>query len=143
MINIIWPNLVGVLVATVVSFVIGAIWFAPQVFGKTWLALLGKTEEWARKNRNKSIVFGFLANLLTAFLLGFFIASLGSHNWFDGVEVAFLAWLAFPAAIHFTSYVFEGRPGKLFGIDVVHSLIIFLVMGAILGYWSTAPTIAY
>ena len=135
MLDLVWPNIVGVIVATVVSFIIGGIWFAPQVFGKTWMTLLGKTDDWVRKNRNRSIGLGFLANLLTAYFLGLFIASLGSANWADGIEVAFLAWIAFPAAVHFTSYIFEGRPGKLFGIDLAHSLVIFLVMGAILGMW--------
>jgi len=133
LISLIWPNLVGVVAATIVSFVIGAVWFAPQVFGKMWMMSLGKTEDWWKKNRNRSVVLGFLANLLTAYLLGVFVKSLGSANWADGAEVAFIAWLAFPASIHFTSWVFEGRANRLFGIDFVHSLVIFLVMGAILG----------
>jgi hypothetical protein len=95
---------------------------------------LGKTEEWWKKSRNRSVAFGFLANLLTAYLLGFFVKSLGSANWAEGAEVALIAWLAFPATVHFTSYIFEGRSGKLFGIDITHSLIIFLVMGVILGW---------
>lgn len=136
LISFIWPNLVGVLAATIVSFVIGAIWYAPPVFGKMWMMSLGKTEEWLKKNRNRSVVLGFIANLLTAYLLGVFVKSLGSASWADGAEVAFIAWLAFPLSIHFTSYVFEGRQSKLFGIDLVHSLIIFLVMGAILGVWA-------
>jgi hypothetical protein len=127
---------VGVLLATVVSFIIGAIWYAPQVFGKMWMTSLGKTEEWWKKNRNRSVIFGFIANLLTAYLLGVFVKSLGSANWADGAEVALIAWLAFPLSIQFTSYIFEGRQSKLFGIDLAHSLIIFLVMGAILGVWA-------
>ncbi|MBI3840951.1 MAG: DUF1761 domain-containing protein [Thaumarchaeota archaeon] len=135
MIDLVWPNLVGVLAATIVSFLIGAVWYAPPVMGKTWMTLLGKTEESFRKNRNRSVVFGFLANLLTAYLLGVFVKSLLSANWLDGAEVGFLAWLAFAFSIHFTSYVFEGRPVKLFAMDAVHQLVIFVVMGVILGIW--------
>ena len=123
----------GVLAATVVSFLIGAVWFAPQVLGKTWMTLLGKTEEDWKKNRNRAIAFGFLANLLTAALLGVFVKAFSAADWLDGAEVGFLAWLAFALSIHFTSYVFENRPVKLFGIDVSHQLVIFVVMGAILG----------
>ncbi|QQG48804.1 MAG: DUF1761 domain-containing protein [archaeon] len=136
MIEIIMPNLVGVLIATIVSFVIGAVWFAPQVMGRMWMNLLGKNEEMLRKNRNKAIVFGFLANLLTAYLLGVFVKAFFAADWLDGAEVGFLAWLAFSFTIHFTSYIFEDRPVKLFGIDAAHQLVIFVVMGAILGIWA-------
>ncbi len=135
MITFVWPNLVGVLAATIVSWLIGAVWYAPQVFGKMWRASLGKTEEQWKANRNRAVVFGFIANLITAYLLGVFIKSLGSTSWVDGAEVAFVAWLAFPAMQLFTGFIFEGRKSRLFGIDFVHMLIIFLVMGAILGVW--------
>jgi uncharacterized protein DUF1761 len=136
LISLIWPNIVGVLAATIASFVIGAIWFAPQVFGKIWMTALGKSEEQLKANRNRAVVVGFIANLITAYLLGIFIKSLGSANWADGVEVAFLAWLAFPAMSILTGFVFEGRKSQLFGIDLAHMLVIFLVMGAILGIWA-------
>ncbi len=77
MITLLYPSLVGVLAATVASYLIGAVWYSPPVLGKTWMTSLGKTEEWWKKNRNRSVVFGFLANLLTAFLLGVFVKSLG------------------------------------------------------------------
>lgn len=130
-----WPDILGVLAATIASFVIGAVWYSPPVFGKMWMTLLKMTEEDARKRRNKAIVVGFFANLLTAYLLGVFVLFAGASDLVAGAEVAFLAWLAFAFSYHLTGWVFENRPPKLFGIDVVHSLIIFLVMGAILGVW--------
>lgn len=136
MITLVLPNVAGVVAATIVSFLIGAVWYAPPVLGKTWMATLGKTQEWFSKNRNRSIVLGLLGNLLTAYLLGVFVKTMGSAGLVDGAIVGFLAWLAFIASTHFTLYIFEGRPQKLFGIDLAHSLVIFLVMGAILGIWA-------
>ena len=129
------PDIVGVLAATIVSFIIGAVWFAPQVFGRTWMTLLKKTDEDWKNNRMKAIVVGFIANLITAYLLGVFLRFAGALDWVDGIEVALLAWLAFAFTYHLSTWAFEGRPGKLFGIDLSHSLVIFIVMGAILGMW--------
>ena len=37
-------NWLAILVATVAAFVLGGLWYGP-LFGKAWMAALGKTEE--------------------------------------------------------------------------------------------------
>ena len=135
LIDIMWPNLIGVVAATIASFLVGAVWYSPPVFGKMWMSLMNKTDEDWKKNRMKSISVGLVANFITAALLGVFLKFASAADWMEGAEVALLAWVAFAFTYHLTSWAFEGRKGKLFGIDVAHSFVIFLVMGAVLGIW--------
>src|SRR6266566_2722477 len=53
---------IAVIASTILSFVIGGIWYAGPVFGKAWMAALGKTEadkEAMRKQAPKGFVVGF------------------------------------------------------------------------------------
>ena len=50
-------NYFAVLVAALVTFVIGGIWYSPAVFGKAWMQENGFTEE-SLKNRNMAKIFG-------------------------------------------------------------------------------------
>jgi len=42
-------NYLAVLVATVVNFVLGGLWYSPLLFGKKWMALMNVTEEEIKK----------------------------------------------------------------------------------------------
>lgn len=135
---------VAVIVATIVSFVIGGIWYSRAAFGKAWMAALGKTEadkEAMRKQAPKGFVAGiagsFIAALILAVLLGYarspgvgIPAGIGG-----GIFVGFLVWLGFILTTTGAGAVFEGRSGKLVGINLGYTLVSYLLMGAILGYW--------
>ncbi len=132
-------NLVtGVLPATIASFIIGAIWFSPPALGNQFRTWVGMTEAQWKGNQRKSIVFGFIFNYITALFLAYFIkyAVPVGATYIDGLEVGFLAWLGFPAMVYLTTWVFELRPKKLSVNALAHSLVIYLVMGAILAVWA-------
>lgn len=46
-------NLVAVLVAGVVDMVIGALWYSPVLFAKSWMRLIGKKEEDMKKMNSR------------------------------------------------------------------------------------------
>jgi hypothetical protein len=50
-------NWIAVIVAGASSLVLGAIWYAPPVFGKKWMALAGLTEE-QTKSGSMPLIFG-------------------------------------------------------------------------------------
>jgi hypothetical protein len=58
------PSLLATLLATVLSFVLGGLWYGP-VFGKTWMRLVGVTEATLRENFNPAKTYGI------TFVLGF------------------------------------------------------------------------
>ncbi len=52
-----------------------------------------------------------------------------------GLVVGLLVWFGFPMTGMITGGIFEGRPGKLVGINLSHTLVSFLAMGLVLGIW--------
>jgi hypothetical protein len=58
-------NIFAILVAATVPMIIGMIWYSNKVFGKTWMALNGFTEE-QLKSGNMLVIFG--VSLLLSFL---------------------------------------------------------------------------
>lgn len=87
-------------------------------------------------DQTKTLVLGLLANLVTAYILATIVRFAGAMTITDGLEIGFWVWLGFPASVHFVSWVFEKRPTKLALINLAHTLVIFLVMGAILAVWA-------
>src|SRR5256885_13039797 len=61
---------VAVIASTILSFVIGGIWYAGPVFGNAWMAALGKTEA-DKEAMRKQAPKGFVAGLGGAFIASF------------------------------------------------------------------------
>src|SRR5256886_14034572 len=94
----------AVIASTIGSFVIGGIWYAGPVFGKAWMAALGKTEtdkEAMRKQAPKGFVAGLGGAFLASFELALFLengrqANLGlPARVLGGIVVRVLWWVRF------------------------------------------------
>lgn len=60
-------NIYAILVSATIPMLIGMIWYSNKVFGKTWMALNGFTEE-QLKSGNMLVIFGvsFLLSVMFA-----------------------------------------------------------------------------
>jgi len=134
----------AVIVSTIVSFVLGGIWYAGPVFGSMWMAALGKTEadkEAMRKQAPKGFVAGLIGAFIASFVLALFLeygrqANVGLPGGvLGGIVVGFLAWFGFLMTTGISGAIFEGRSGKLVGINQGYAIVSYLLMGAILGIW--------
>ncbi len=128
-------NYWSVLVAALAGWVVGAVWYSPALFAKPWLKALGKRQGDNKGGAGKAMGIGFLVTLLTAYVLAHFVQAVGAIDWMEGAQLGFWAWLGFVFTRTMLSSVFEGRSWKLFCIGTFHDLVVFLVMGGILGYW--------
>ena len=130
-----WP----ILVASIVSFAIGALWYSPVLFGKEWMSLLKMNEtditEAKRRSMWKSYLSQFIATLVSFAVLAFFISSSSSITAADGAFIGFLAWLGFIAASMTGALLWEKKPFKLLLIDSVNFLIGLVIGGGIIGGW--------
>lgn len=130
-----WP----ILVASIVSFGIGALWYSPILFGKEWMSLLKMTEhdmlEIKARGVGKYYVAQFIATLVMFTILGFAISSIGIMSASDGGFVGFLAWLGLVLPVSLSGILWKREPGKLFLIDTINYLVVLAIGGAILGAW--------
>ena len=142
-------NYWAILVAALVSFVIGGFWYSPLFMGKPWMKLMGiehksKQEmEAMRKKAMPAYVGSLVGSLLMAYVLAHFVEYMrlldyeGDANAFMGVMTGFWIWLGFIAPVMFTAVLFANKPVKLWLIDTGYQLASMLAMGAILAAWIT------
>ncbi len=125
------PNLVAILAAAAANFFIGALWYAPPVFGKTWIALIAKKPEELMRPWVGLAVSAATA-IVSSAVLHFFLKFTEPHTIHSGIYAAVLAWAGFVATTHLLDFVFVNRPYKLYLINMGYQLVAFVAMGAIL-----------
>jgi hypothetical protein len=127
------------LIASVVAFIIGALWYSPILFGKEWMALSNISEaditESSKKGMWKLYVIQFIATIITFCVLGFIVKTVNGSTAGDGAFLAFLAWLGFPAMLEVGNVMWSKRPLKLALITTFATLVSWVVGGAIIGAW--------
>lgn len=131
-------NYWAVLVSGAAAMVLGGFWYGP-LFGKVWLKGTGLTELDIEKAKKKgmamSYLFNFIAALLMAFVLAYFLKLTGYTEIQAGLEMAFWVWLGFIATTHLGSVLWEMKSFKYYMVNAAYYLVSFLMMAAILNAW--------
>ena len=126
---------VGVVMAAVVTFLIGMIWYSPILFAKPWMALNGYTPEKLvelRKGAPKAYGISFLAYLL----LGVGIAAVVRFDSpLGGMWTGMQVWTFLVMPVSLTGLVFSDRRLGAWLIHAGYQLVYFAAMGAILSRW--------
>ncbi len=134
MINQFELNFVAVLVATVVGFGFGFLWYSRFMFGHAWLAAIGKSKEELGKPA-KAMALSFVTTAVTAVVLSLFISWIGVVDMTEGLLVGLYAGAGLVATSLFSDYLFCGRGMKLFLIQAGYRVSTLALMGAVLGVW--------
>lgn len=123
----------AILTATVLAFVLGGLWYGP-VFGKAWLAALGKSEADIEPSPAPFIISFFTA-LLTAVALAYLIHALEITSVLGGLYIGTLVGIAFIATAMASDSAFYGWGVRLFLIQSGYRVVYSIIMGALLGGW--------
>lgn len=128
-------NIPAVIVAALLPFILGGLWYSPLMFGNAWMKENGLSEEELAKG-NKAKIFGlsFLFFLLMSANLAGFLATPETDLQF-GILAGFLAgfgWVALSIAV---IALFERRSLKYMLVNGGYMVVAFLLMGAVLGGW--------
>src|SRR3954470_1950405 len=92
-------NPLAILVAGIVIFLLGGLWYSPVLFAKQWVALQGKTMEEMKAGGAgpKDYVQVFISGLLTAAILAIFIVRTDPDRAqsaaLHGVIIGALTWM--------------------------------------------------
>lgn len=131
-------NNVAVLVAGVVSMIIGSLWYGP-LFGKTWMKLSGITKQQIEKSKKKgmgkSYLMGFVLSLITAYVLAGVVGLTGANTFASAALVGFWVWLGFSATHLFSGVLWEGKSTKLFWLSAICHLITLIAVASIIALW--------
>ena len=125
-------SLVATLVATVLGFVLGALWYGP-LFGKRWMAAVGMTAEEIRRDFSPAKTYGaaFVLGLIASYVFGLYVGpNPGRAFSIVAGAAAGLCWVA-PALA--TNYLFEGRSTALIVINGGYHAVRFTLIGLVFG----------
>jgi hypothetical protein len=124
----------AVLVSTVVAYAIGAVWYAPPVFGNRWMAALGKSRE-ELGDPARLMVAQFFLTLVIAAVLAAVVVRFGAVTWIEGAAIGFVLSLGLVATSLLSDWMFCGFSMKLYWMQIGYKVTYVTVMGAILGAW--------
>ena len=136
-------NFVAILVAVVINFILGSIWYMP-LFGKLWGKEMGYdlNVKPAKSEMMKGMAYMVLGNFLFAYVFANNIAAwqfvpgikeMGSAE--NAVMAAIFTWVGFYFPGNLTATVWEKKSWKLFAINAGYQLVSLLVVSFILTCW--------
>jgi len=126
-------NLLAVLVAAIFSMILGGLWYSPLLFGNMWMKLAKikpNTDQMA-----KSYIAGFLASLITMYVLANVLNYAGVGSVTSGISVGFLVWIGFFVTTALGTILWEGKSPKLFAINIGYSFVNIIVASIIIAVW--------
>ena len=128
-------NYPAVVVAAVIHWISGAIWYG--IFGSTFGGLMGaeKIKELELRSEAKAFILAFVSSLIVTYLLARFLNLARPRSLVDGLKVVFLLWLGFIATTQLLTVLFEARSLGLYLLNVGYQLVAGTLVTVILLIW--------
>ena len=131
-------NYLAILVASIISFGLGAVWYGP-VFGKTWMKLEGMSME-SLKNMplspTQAMVMGFINSLVMNAVLAWLIGALSITTIAGAITPLAIVWLGFVATNTIGDFLWKGRSFNLFLFNSSYQIISLTIATVILVSWN-------
>ena len=128
-------NYWAVIVAALSSFIVGWMWYGP-LFGKVWMRLHNFSKEDVVEGSMSmpvTMVINYIATALAALALAMFLGAEANAGFgiFAGLMIA-LFWIG---TSRLNDVLYERKPWGLFIINVGYYIVIYVIMGALIGAW--------
>lgn len=138
-------NYWSVLIGTVLSMALGAVWYSPALFLTRW-ARLARIDTGERRG---SPAIPLIVSAVVTFLTGWVLAGSVAIAWhfygggylWSAVATAITLWAGFTAARVITHDAFEGRPSQLTVLTIGFELTSVLLMALSIGLWPPMGTV--
>lgn len=111
--------------------IIGSLWYGP-LFGKAWMAEIGKTPDDLKAGQVPAMASAFIANFIAATILSATLVRFQTASVGEALVYGFLLWLAFTGGQQFMADRFHIRSIKLSLINGGITLLTFLAMAAVI-----------
>jgi glycerol uptake facilitator-like aquaporin len=131
----------AVIVATIVHYILGGLWYSPLLFGNKFLQYINWTPEQLKviesQSHAKELVIAFIMSFVLVFVLAHFVNHTNATNAVGGIQTGFWLWLGFVVTTQLPTVIFEGRSLGLYLLNVGYQLVGCMLAGAILAVWRT------
>lgn len=126
-------NYLAIFLAAVAAFVTGSIWYG--IFGKHWMAALGKSREDMGGIPIRPMIMSFIAALIMGWVLAGIIGHVGHVSVSGGIISGAFVWFGFVITTMTVNHAYQDAKLKLTLIDGGHWLAVLMVMGAVIGWF--------
>lgn len=130
-------NYLAVGLAALSAFFLGFFWYT-IIFAKPWQKLIGMDQKGKdtqstnqTPNLGRLLVGSLILEIIMAINLAYFIGE--DADWIFGLSAGLATGLGFVSLAFGVNYMFEGKPFKLWLINAGYNIIVFALMGAIIG----------
>jgi hypothetical protein len=127
-------NLWAVLVAALIQWFVGALWYS-LLFHKPWMELVGQKCGAKPREAAVAMISSFVGALLLAFVMAHIVYWAGAVTWHRGAFLGFICWLGFIVVPLSAEHQYERRPCKLFAINAGYWLTALIATGIVLAVW--------
>lgn len=132
-------NWLAVIVAALAYFAVGAVWYAPPVFGNMWMGAGGTTREQADEGPGPAVyAVPLIGSLLSATALGMLAAVSGTDTLSEGIVLGFVVAIGFALSISLVTATFEStKPNPMLwgAVNAGYHIVGTVIAGAIIGAW--------
>lgn len=129
----------AVIVATLVHFMLGGLWYSPLLFANKFIQIIGWSQErlaeMQKQSPAKELAIAFVTSLVLVYILAHFVQYTKAKTARGGIETAFWLWLGFIATTQLATVIFEQRPLGLYLLNIGYQLVGCALAGAILAIW--------
>lgn len=129
-------NWLAILVIVVGSMLLGFLWFAKALFGKQWMAAIGKTEEDLKRGQRKAMSGMVILSIIQAIVLAHVVRWAGAATFGDGLLAGLLVWLGFSFASGMMNGLFAQRNATAVWIEQLYYGVLLAVGGGVLAVWA-------
>jgi len=104
----------AVIIAAVAYFVIGAVWYAPPLFGKAWMAAGGLPDMRQTGGRPPATIYlvPLIGSVLSAIALGMIALATGTDTIGEGIVLGLVVGVGFALSIAAVTATFESQKPK-------------------------------
>lgn len=131
-------NYAAVLVAAIISYLLGWAWHSPLLFGKTWMRLAGFTPESMKLMKMKAgtaMTLGFISTLVMSFVLAKFIPVFGVVDIAGALSLTFWVWLGFIVTTMLGGVLWENKSPNLFYFNILYPFVSIFIMTYVIMCW--------
>lgn len=127
-------NWAAVLVATISAFALGGLWYSKVMFATAWMQEVGLTEEAVNSAQMPKTFAGtFVLQFIAATVLASAVGADGT--WLTGLQTGLVIGVCWISTAYGITYLFEQRSMRLFLINAGYYVVLFAIMGTIIGAW--------
>ncbi|MCB0530854.1 MAG: DUF1761 domain-containing protein [Saprospiraceae bacterium] len=132
-------NWLAIVIIVVATMLLGFLWYG-LLFQEQWMAGNGFTMEGEKMFKNgvevpmsaTPMIFNTIAMVVYALAMNWFLGRMGVNTWMDGAKTGAVVGLIMFVGVA-TGHLFANNPFSLTLVDGLYSLVLFTLIGAILG----------